>query len=90
MEFDFNLAESSGHELTLVSNHAGHSTYYCENCGALIVLYQGSLKIFHVPRGAYTCESLCVRSGDYNDSNENRSLKDQLKQLNEDAWARLK
>lgn len=79
--FDYDAAVKAGHDLTLVGQSAGNSTYSCENCGAVVVLYQGHLKIWHAPRGSFTTEPKCVRAGDAAGLADKRSLERKLKDL---------
>jgi hypothetical protein len=61
--FDFDLFEDvAGHALTLVQSMvAGRSTYYCENCGAVVLIggSESDLLIFHVPPGSASTEQRC-------------------------------
>lgn len=61
--FDFGLfEEATGHALTLVqSMRAGVSTYYCEHCGAIVVVGgpDSGLLVFHVPTGSISTEDRC-------------------------------
>lgn len=41
--------EVAGHDIVMVAPiHAGTSTYYCERCGALILMESARVKLFHV------------------------------------------
>ena len=66
------LEDLAGHKLTLAANMlAGVSTYYCENCGALIKLSSSGrvggpeVVLFHVPNGCESKVDDCQRSRDW-------------------------
>ncbi len=65
------LEELAGHKLTLAANMlAGVSTYYCENCGALIKLSSSGrvggpeVVLFHVPNGSPSKQHDCAKTRD--------------------------
>lgn len=62
--FDYDTAEAAGHNLTHVNGPiAGYTTYYCENCGALVQLYQIGLRFWHFPKGSWSTMNQCKLAG---------------------------
>jgi len=60
----YDRLEKAGHDITLVQGMlAGISTYYCENCGALVQVGgpESKLILFHVPPGSLSTEELCMK-----------------------------
>lgn len=64
----YDKLEEAGHDLTLVAPMmAGVSTYYCENCGALIQLSSSAIhgtnevRLFHVFTESDSKEDCCIR-----------------------------
>ncbi len=58
---DFDVLEEAGHDLSVVSGPmAGVSTYYCESCGALVLMRNVSIEVFHVPSGSQSSEKKCL------------------------------
>lgn len=61
----FETLELAGHALTHVNGPiGGHSTYWCEGCGALVVTYQGEPVLFQGPSGANTTTWHCAEPGE--------------------------
>jgi len=88
--FDFeSFEEVAGHALTLVqSMHAGVSTYYCERCGAIVMIGgpESKLLVFHVPPGSPSTEERCSKSW----AVERPTLKSKLDALEQASYERLK
>jgi hypothetical protein len=60
MSDDFERLEEAGHDLTMLSPMVGGvTTYYCERCGA-VVLMARTLRFFHLPPGSPSMTSRCV------------------------------
>lgn len=61
--FDFEAFEEVAHHaLTLVqAMHAGVSTYYCEHCGAIVMVggSDSGLLVFHTPPGSDSTVEEC-------------------------------
>jgi hypothetical protein len=56
--------EEAGHDLTLAAGiRAGVSTYYCEHCGALVLLRDHDVLLFHAPMFSTATESECIAKG---------------------------
>lgn len=93
--FDYEaFEEKAGHELTMVGGlFGGVTTYYCENCGALVKVggSENSLVLFHVPRGSLSTEKKCVKAGSgAGNVHAKTSLKEKLKTLEEESMERLR
>lgn len=86
--FDFDaFEEDAGHELTMIHGpSAGISTYYCENCGALVQLDGHDLVLFHVPRGSESTETRCATR----EGSAQPSLKDKLRDLFDKDYEKLR
>ncbi len=86
--------QTAGHDITLVQGmQAGVSTYYCENCGALVQVGgpESKLILFHVPRGSLSTERKCVKGGSgVANVHSKVSLKEKLKNLQEADYERMK
>lgn len=79
-------AEAAGHELTLLSYHLGVSTYYCENCGGLVLVGKDGIEMSHFPRGSLSELSSC-----HNDvPDDAKSLKAKLQEREAADYERLK
>lgn len=91
--FDFDdFEEKAGHKLTMVQGLlAGVSTYYCENCGALVRVGgpDHGLVLFHVPKGSWSTEKKCQRAGGAVGA-KFKTLKEKLKELEDEDHERLK
>lgn len=89
--------EKAGHKITLVQGlHAGVSTYYCENCGALVQVGQNSVEndaliLFHLPHGSLSTKDKCV-PGPTQEPNPRyyTTLREKLKKLEQESYDRLK
>lgn len=81
------LEDKAGHDLTLVAGlHAGVSTYYCENCGALVLTRNGDIEVFHTHRGSLSEQGEC-----HNDvPTDAKSLKEKLQEMQQRDYERLK
>jgi hypothetical protein len=93
--FDYEaFEEKAGHELTMTQGlMAGVSTYYCENCGALVQVGgpENKLILFHVPRGSASTETKCVKPGNAAGNKHSKlSLKEKLKELERQSYERLR
>jgi hypothetical protein len=96
--FDFEAFEEvADHELTLVqSMHAGVSTYYCEHCGAIVMVGgpDSGLLVFHVPPGSGSTEEQCRMQhdevGDTYRLKGRPTLKSKLEVLEQASYERLK
>lgn len=86
--------EGAGHDLTMTQGLlAGVSTYYCENCGALVQVGgpENGLVLFHVPRGSASTEKKCVKAGNSaGNVHSKTTLKEKLKKLEAESYERLK
>jgi hypothetical protein len=83
--FDFEMCKTlAGHDLTEIpSQNPNASSYYCENCGALVCLSPAKeLVFFHVPRGSFSSGSKCVKAGTAV-GNSRTSLRAKLAELSE-------
>lgn len=93
--FDFDaFEEGAGHSLTMVQGLlAGVSTYYCENCGALVKVGgpEHELILFHVPQGSASTDKKCVKAGTAAGNVHSKpTLKEKLKKLEAESYERLK
>lgn len=62
---DLDDLEEDGHDLTVVHGpSAGVTTYFCENCGALIQLEGFKLVLFHMAKGPDSTGVPCARRVD--------------------------
>jgi hypothetical protein len=93
LNFD-DFEEKAGHELTMVQGlMAGVSTYYCENCGALLRVGgpEHDMILFHVPKGSLSTEKKCVRAGTASGNPHTKTtLKEKFKKLDEESMERLR
>lgn len=95
--FDYDAFEGkAGHSITLVQGiSAGVSTYYCENCGALVQIGgpESKLILFHVPPGSLSNEKMCVRvhsnPGDLSIKDARKALRARLDRPDESLKAKL-
>lgn len=79
------MEEGAGHDLTLVSGPiAGVSTYYCEYCGALVMLKAMEVVLFHLPAGSASTAERCLGF-----VTVHGLLYDKLKALHEADYARM-
>ena len=84
---DWEALEAAGHNFTMVSGMvAGRSTYYCENCGALLIVTFDAIEVFHVHRGSPSTQERCHANG-WEDS---KNLKTKLDEMQQRALERLK
>lgn len=90
----YDKLEEAGHDLVMIAPlHFGVSTYYCDRCGALVLVADQGVKLFHVAHGNGTSrQDQCypgrprdVKQGD----GEDEPLRDKLKKLEEEDWARF-
>jgi hypothetical protein len=92
--FDFDaFEEGAGHDLTMTQGlFAGVSTYYCENCGAIVQVGgpENALVLFHVPRGSFSSERKCVKAGSATGGPSRSTLKEKLKKLEEESYERFR
>jgi hypothetical protein len=93
--FDYDeFEEKAGHELTMVQGLlAGVSTYYCENCGALVRVGgpYSEMLLFHVPRGSLSTESQCVKAGSAaGNVHTKETLQEKLAKLEREDYEKLK
>lgn len=93
--FDYDgFEEKAGHELTLTQGMIGGvSSYYCENCGALVQVGgpENSMILFHVPRGSLSTEKKCVKAGTGAGNTATKTtLKEKLKKLEDESMERLR
>lgn len=55
------LEDVAGHSLCHICGPiAGISTYYCEGCGALVQIRNSAIRLFQVPVGSPSSETLCT------------------------------
>jgi hypothetical protein len=65
---------------------AGRTTYYCENCGALVIMTTDGIEVFHVHRGSMSDRDRC-----HNDvPDDAKSLKEKLEEMQQRDYERLK
>ena len=94
MKFDWEALEKAGHDFTIVSGMiAGTSTYYCENCGTLMLVrgLGSEAAIFHVPRHTTSTMETClgiISLGE--DQPRYETLKSKLEELQRQDYERLK
>lgn len=85
MEYD--KLEAAGHEITLLEGISlGITTYFCENCGAIIKMQDGEIVLFHVAKTSTGTREKC--SGDGNVCVV--TLEQKLRALNEAFMERLR
>lgn len=92
--FDFEAFEEvAGHSLTLVqAMHAGVSTYYCESCGAIVMVGgpDVGLLVFHVSPGSTSTEERCPPVDVDCTVVDCTTLKDKLDTLEQASYERLR
>lgn len=91
----YDRMEEAGHDLVMVAPlRAGVSTYYCDRCGALVLLASQAVKLFHVAHGNGTSrEDQCYpgRPRDVNQGDgEDEPLRDKLRKLDEEDAERFR
>lgn len=91
----YDWLEEAGHDIVLIAGlQAGVSTYYCDRCGAIVLIADHGIKLFHVAHGNGTSrEDQCypgrprdVKQGD----GEDEPLRDKLKRLHDEDMERLR
>lgn len=86
---DWDALEAAGHDFTMVTGlFAGTSTYYCENCGVLMLIGNEGVKVFHAPKGSHSRPGLCVAEPGLHPTHE--TLKSKLEELQRQDYERLK
>ena len=90
---DWDALEEAGHNLTMAAPLAiGISTYYCENCGGLLLVRDMEIEIWHVPLTAEDDDiKLCL--GTHSrllHLDKPKSLKDKLEEMRKRDYERLK
>lgn len=86
---DWDALEEAGHDLTHCGSlMAGASTYYCENCGAFMLIKWESVQVFHLPPASGSSQSKCLRATW--EGHEPPTLKAKLDALRAQDMERLK
>jgi hypothetical protein len=77
--------EEGGHQITLVTGMTlGRSIYWCEGCGAILIIKDGAAAAFQGPAGSPMKLDWCSRMTD------ETPFKDQLTALDHADYERLK
>lgn len=88
---DWDELERRGHDFTLVAPmHIGRSTYWCENCGCVLVVVNAEIVVAGAPRAHHDPLTRCYGSDQPASTRQRPKLVDQLKQLDEEDYARLR
>lgn len=87
----YDRLDEAGHQLTHINGpHVGCSTYYCEKCGALVILAGEAVKLFHAPAGSRTETFWCRLPATYVEPQPAQTLKAKLDALDHEDYERLK
>lgn len=84
---DWEALAAAGHDFTFVSSPTAVGTYYCENCGALLLVRHEGIEVFHVRRGSLSTPEHCAACFSVP---IHKTLKSKLEEMRQRDYERLK